>query len=76
MNTDIKARRKALGWSRGELAERAGLDKGVVQLVELGQWEEFEALGRLDTVLRMGEAGEEDPRLAPPEVPEGSGIGG
>lgn len=70
MNNDIKARRKALGWSRGELAMRAGLDKGVVQLVELGQWQEFEALGRLNAVLGMGEAGEEDPRLPPPEVPE------
>lgn len=73
MKTDIKQRRKALGWSRAELADRAGLDRRVVQLVEVGQWEEFEALGRLDTVLGMAEQGHEDPRLAPPERPDTQG---
>lgn len=70
MPNDIKARRKAQSWSRAELADRAGLDPRVVQLVELDQWSEFEALGRLDTVLRMAESGEEDPRLKPPELPQ------
>lgn len=69
MPNDIKPRRKAQSWSRAELADRAGLDPRVVQLVELDQWSEFEALGRLDTVLRMAEAGEDDPRLSPPEMP-------
>ncbi|MCB9766402.1 MAG: helix-turn-helix transcriptional regulator [Alphaproteobacteria bacterium] len=68
---DIKARRKALGWSRRELADRAALDPRIIQLVELGQWNEFEALGRIEAVLRMAEDGEADPRLAPPKVPEG-----
>jgi transcriptional regulator with XRE-family HTH domain len=66
---DIKPRRKAQTWTRAELADRAGLDPRVVQLVELDQWSEFEALGRLDTVLRMAESGEEDPRLKPPAKP-------
>ena len=63
----LKARRKAIGWTRKELAARAGLDPRVVQLVELDQWSEFEALGRLDAVMKRKEAGEEDPWLKPPE---------
>ena len=64
---DFKQRRKKAGWSRKELAARAGLDPRVVQLVELDQWSEFEALGRLEAVLTRKEEGEEDPWLAPPK---------
>ena len=64
---DFKERRKAVGWTRAETAHRAGLDPRVVQLVELGQWTEFEALGRLEALLSRAEAGEEDPRLEPPK---------
>ncbi len=64
---DFKQRRKKVGWSRKELADRAGLDPRVVQLVELDQWSEFEALGRLEAVLTRKEEGEEDPWLAPPK---------
>ena len=67
MPMDFKARRKAIGWTRKELAARAGLDPRVVQLVELEQWTEFEALGRLDAVMKRKEGGEEDPWLKPPE---------
>ncbi|MCB9778173.1 MAG: hypothetical protein H6742_06400 [Alphaproteobacteria bacterium] len=62
----VKARRKEQGWSRAELADRAALDPRVVQLVELGEWNEHEALGRLDAVLAQAEAGVPDPRLAAP----------
>ena len=58
---DIKDRRKAQGWSRAELAERAALDPRVIQLIELGQWTEPESLGRCDAVLGMAERGEADP---------------
>lgn len=55
----VKERRLALGWDRAELARRAGLDRSVVQLVELGQWSEEDALGRVAEALRRGEAGED-----------------
>ena len=57
---DIKERRKALGWNRAELAKRAALDKHVVQLIEMGQWSEEDALGRVQYVLRSAEAGQPD----------------
>lgn len=63
---DIKTRRKALGWDRAELARRAGLDRSVMQLVELGQWSEEDALQRVETVLSRAEAGEVDIVLPPP----------
>lgn len=62
---DIKARRKALGWNRAELAKRAALDKHVVQLIELDQWSEEDALGRVQYVLRSAEGGELDVQLDP-----------
>lgn len=62
---DIKERRKALGWNRAELAKRAALDKHVVQLIEMGQWSEEDALGRVQYVLRSAEAGQLDIQLDP-----------
>jgi transcriptional regulator with XRE-family HTH domain len=62
---DIKDRRKALGWDRAELARRAGLDRSVMQLIELGQWTEEEALQPVEEVLRRTEAGELDVVLPP-----------
>jgi transcriptional regulator with XRE-family HTH domain len=62
---DLKERRKALGWDRAELARRAGLDRSVMQLVELGQWTEEDALQRVEEVLRRAEAGELDVVLPP-----------
>ena len=64
----IKARRKALGWDRRELARRAGLDPQVVQLLEMGQWSEAEAIGRVEEVLRRAETGEEAVILVQLEV--------
>ena len=66
---DVKSRRKALGWSRGELAERAGVDRAVMQLIELRQWDEAESHGRVAEVLWRAEHGEADVRLPPPEAP-------
>lgn len=62
---DIKARRKALGWNRAELAKRAALDKHVVQLIEMGQWSEADALGRVQCVLGSAENGDLDVQLDP-----------
>jgi ribosome-binding protein aMBF1 (putative translation factor) len=71
---DIKDRRKAQGWSRAQLAERAALDPRVIQLIELGQWTEPESLGRCDAVLGMAERGEADPHLKPPAPREDQQI--
>ncbi len=68
----LKDRRKALGWSRAELARRAALDVHVVQLIELGQWSEGEAIGRVRAVLLRAEGGEADVQLDAVQVPEGS----
>ena len=69
----ITERRKALGWDRQQLAERAGIDRFVVQLIERGEWEEGEARMRVDIVLERAEAGEADVRLEriqiPPDAP-------
>lgn len=66
----VKERRKALGWDRAELARRAGVDKGAMQLVEMGQWSEEDALRRVEEVLSRTEAGEVDVVLPRPEVDE------
>lgn len=62
---DIKARRKALGWNRAELAKRAALDKHIVQLIEMGQWTEEDALGRVQYVLGSAENGDLGVQLDP-----------
>lgn len=77
----LRARRKALGWSRRELAHRAGIDPRVVQLLELDQWSEGDARGRVRAVLGRAETGEADVQLPPAQLPEGStaisaGLGG
>ena len=68
----IRDRRRALSISRQELAERAGIDKGVLQQIELGQWEEGEARIRVEVVLERMESGEEDVQLKPVEKPAGA----
>ncbi len=64
----VKDRRKALGWDRAELARRSGVDKSALQLVELGQWTEEDALRRVEEVLARTEMGEKDVVLPPPVV--------
>jgi len=70
----IKARRKALGWSRRELSQRAAIDPRVVQLLELDQWHEGEESGRVQAVLMRAEGGETDVQLPPIEVPESAKV--
>lgn len=72
----VKDRRKALGWSRAELAERAGIDSRLAQLLELGQWSEAEALARVEEVLTRAEAGEAEVRLDQVRAEEGSALFG
>ena len=55
--------------SRQELAERAGIDKGVLQQIELGTWTEGESRIRVEVVLERMEAGEADVRLEPVSQP-------
>ena len=71
-----KDRRKALGWTRAELADRAGLDPRVVQLVELGQWSEGEAIDRVEAVLSRAEGGERDVHLRQVKADEGVPVFG
>ena len=71
---DIKVRRKALGWSRQDLAERAGLNSALVAMMERGQWEEDDAWTRVAHVLQKAEEGDLSVRLAPPERPEDQGF--
>jgi len=68
----IKERRKALGWNRATLAHRAQVDRAAMQLMEMDQWTEEDALARVEEVLTRAEAGETDVQLAPPPRPQGS----
>lgn len=70
----IKARRKALGWRRAELARRAAIDARLVQLIELGQWTEGEAIGRVKAVLIRAEGGEADVQLDPIQMPDNATV--
>lgn len=72
----IKDRRKALGWSRDELAARAGIDARLVQLLELGQWSEAEAAARVEEVLVRAEGGEREVRLGVVQAEEGRRVFG
>ena len=70
---DIKTRRKALGWSRATLAEKAALDKRIIQLIELGEWTEDE-----ETKLRarfLLEHGDADIQLDPVRAPDAPAAG-
>ncbi len=64
----VKERRKAQGWSRAELAGRAGVNSAALALVERGEWNDEELLSRLDQVLTAAEAGDFELRLEPPKI--------
>ena len=66
---NIKERRKALGWLRRELAERAGVNSAALALVERGEWDDVDLLSRLDQVLTAAEGGDFDLRLPPHSMP-------
>ena len=63
---DIKTRRKALGWLRRDLAERAGVNSAALALVERGEWNDEDMLDRLNRVLTAAEAGDFELRIPPP----------
>ena len=67
---DVKARRKALGWSRAELAQRAGVEQSVVALIERRAWSDQEAITRVERVLTQAEGGKLAYVLPLDEVPE------
>jgi len=67
---NVKERRKALGWDRATLADRAGVDKAALALIERGMWSEADALTRVAHVLLQAEAGNLDVRLERPQMPE------
>lgn len=53
--SDIKDRRKALGWSRAELAQRAFVDVRTLQLIELDLSADDESRDRVEATLREAE---------------------
>lgn len=67
----VRERRKGLGWNRAELAGRAALDPRIIQLVELDQWSEDDALWRINEVLSRAEAGDRAVQLGPVVAPQG-----
>jgi transcriptional regulator with XRE-family HTH domain len=52
---ELKHRRKALGWSRRELAQRSETDPRVLQLLELGLSHDDEAAERVLNTLKQAE---------------------
>ena len=58
-----KERRKALGWSRAELAQRAHVNKATLQLIEMGQSLDDESIARIEEAMSRAEAGEKDVML-------------
>lgn len=63
---DIRSRRTALGWSRKQLSAFAQVDASVVQLIELGQWADDEAIAKVDKALTEAE------KAAPAPKPDGT----
>ncbi len=53
--SDIRDRRKTLGWSRTDLARRSETDPRVLQLIELGLSEDDEAAERVEKALSTAE---------------------
>ncbi|TNE92437.1 MAG: XRE family transcriptional regulator [Deltaproteobacteria bacterium] len=66
---EIKERRKAIGWNRRELADRAGVNSAALALVERGEWNDEDLLSRLDRVLTAAEAGDFSLRIPPHQAP-------
>ncbi len=69
---EVKARRKALGWDRAQLAQRAGVDRSALALIERDAWSEEDSLHRVAETLWRAEHGEPDVQLAHPEAPKDS----
>ena len=54
--SDIKERRKALGWARKDLAKAANVDPRTLQLIELGESLDDESMARCHKALDEEEA--------------------
>lgn len=67
---NIKERRKALGWSRADLAARSGVNSAAIALIERDQWSEEDALTRVVYILGEAEKGNTTIILPPPEQPK------
>jgi len=72
----VKARRKALGWSRADLADRSGINTPTLGLIERGLWDESDSLTRVAYILDQAEAGNLDARLAAPTKEETGSVPG
>lgn len=62
----VKERRKALGWSRKDLAARTGLNSALIAMVERDDWSEEDAHTRIHFILGEAEKGNTEVRLPPP----------
>lgn len=56
MQDTIKARRKALGWARADLARAADVDPRTLQLIELDQSLDDESMARCRKALDFAES--------------------
>ena len=56
VDSSLRARREALGWSRKDLASRAGVDPSVIQMLEFGHLTDEASLQRCTQALAQGEA--------------------
>lgn len=65
----LKERRKALGWSRADLAARSGVNSPIIGLIERGAWTEADAIERVDRVITAAEGGDTELYLDPPKPP-------
>lgn len=59
--SDIRERRKALGWSRAELGRRAFVDVRTLQLLELDLSNDDESRQRVEAALAEAEGSSGDP---------------
>ena len=57
---NVKERRKALGWSRAHLGQKAYVDRRVIQLIEMEQSHDTEAMERIEAILSAAESAQAD----------------
>jgi len=67
---NVKERRKAIGWTRKDLAHRTGVNSAAIAMIERGEWSEEDALTRVAFILAKADEGELDVVLPPPEQPK------
>ena len=59
-----------------DLSQKAGVDRGALQLIERAEWTEEDALRRVEECLSRAEAGELDVQLEHPKPPPPRGEAG